>query len=342
MTLAAIDDVGDAFDATRQFLFPFDARTWLRLAVVAFFVGGAGGAGSGAGGGDGGGGMGEVPFLDGGPIGPIGLSDAAIAAIVVLVVVLVVLAVAFAVVSSIMEFVLVESLRQEAVHLRRFTRRYWRGGVRLFGFRLGVGLLALAVVGAVVGGLLLGLGALGPGDPGPVRLAAGLLVGLPVVLVVGVTAAVVLGLTTAFVVPVMLLEGTTVLGGWRRFWPTLRREWREYVVYVLVSFVLRLVVGAGVAIVVGVVALLLLLPLGLVGAVGFAVTGGHLGPAALVGIGVLGAAAALVLAVVWAVVQVPVVTYFRYYALLVLGDTEAAFDVIAERRAAVRAGDAAA
>jgi hypothetical protein len=39
-----------------------------------------------------------------------------------------------------------------------------------------------------------------------------------------------------------------------------------------------------------------------------------------------------------ALVQVPVVTYFRYYALLVLGDTDADLDLIPERRRAVRAG----
>jgi len=35
-------------------------------------------------------------------------------------------------------------------------------------------------------------------------------------------------------------------------------------------------------------------------------------------------------------VSVPVQTYLRYYALFVLGDTNDAFDVIADRRRAVR------
>jgi len=39
-----------------------------------------------------------------------------------------------------------------------------------------------------------------------------------------------------------------------------------------------------------------------------------------------------------ALIQVPVVTYLRYYALLVLGDTDSALDLIPEQRAAVRDG----
>jgi hypothetical protein len=35
-------------------------------------------------------------------------------------------------------------------------------------------------------------------------------------------------------------------------------------------------------------------------------------------------------------VQVPVQTYLRYYALLVLGDVESSFDIVPDRRAAVR------
>lgn len=343
MTLAALDDVDDAFEATRAFLLPFDAGRWLRLAVIAFFVGSAGGAGAGGGGGGGGsgGGPGTVPGLDGVTFPEVALSDAAVAAGLALVVLVLLVGLAFAAIGAVMEFVLVESLRREAVHLRRFFGRYWRGGLRLLGFRLGVSLLAVAAIAAV-----LGLGLLATGGPDvvttPFRLFATLAVAVPVVLVVAVTGALVLGLTTDFVVPVMLLEGTTVLGGWRRFWPTLRRTWREYAAYVVVSFLLRLAAGLAVGAVVGVVAVVLVVPLGLVGVAGFLATGGQVGWGLLVGLALLVFVFVLALLAVAAVVAVPVVTYFRYYALLVLGDTEAAFDVVPERRAAIRAdeGDA--
>lgn len=333
MALAAIDDLDDALDATRQFLFPVDAGRWLRLAVVAFFVGGAGGLGS-TPGGDGGGGA-VPPAPDTVSLPGLDTPTALVAALLALAL-LVAVVLVYAVIGAIMEFILVEALRRETVHLRSFTRRHWRAGVRLFAFRLGIGLLTIATVLVLAGGLLVALGFLGPGDPGPLRLLVGLAVGLPLLLVVVAAAALVLGLTTDFVVPVMLLERTTVLGGWRRFWPTLRHAWSEYLVYVLVAFVLRLVAGSAVAITVGVVAAVLLLPLGVVGAGVALVSVGHLGLWGWLALAPLVAMAAVVLLAVTAVVQVPVVTYFRYYALLVLGDTEDAFDLIPERRDALR------
>jgi len=56
----------------------------------------------------------------------------------------------------------------------------------------------------------------------------------------------------------------------------------------------------------------------------------------LVLLGLVAVLFALALVVLWALVQVPVVTYLRYYALLVLGDIEPAFDIIPERREAAR------
>ena len=41
MSLYAVENIGDAYEATRAFLFPFSLRRWLKLALVVFFVGGA-------------------------------------------------------------------------------------------------------------------------------------------------------------------------------------------------------------------------------------------------------------------------------------------------------------
>ncbi|QLG60369.1 hypothetical protein HUG12_00810 [Halorarum salinum] len=127
-------------------------------------------------------------------------------------------------VGSIMEFVLVESLRNEEVLVRRYWGDRWRQGVRLFGFRLVVRLLvlgslavlaALVVVPAAVGG------GPGPGAPvGGVGVLAVLLL-LPTFLVLALVVGLVDGFTTVFVVPVIVLEGVGVLDGWRRLWPTI-------------------------------------------------------------------------------------------------------------------------
>jgi hypothetical protein len=90
---------------------------------------------------------------------------------------------------------------------------------------------------------------------------------------------------------------------------------------------------AGIASVIGIVALAI--PLGLLGLVG----AGLLAVVDVVGWVVIGVAAvlfALAAIVLVLFVSVPVQTFLRYYALLVLGDTNAAFDLIPERRRTIR------
>jgi hypothetical protein len=76
-------------------------------------------------------------------------------------------------------------------------------------------------------------------------------------------------------------------------------------------------------------------PFGIVG-----LAGGALLSVSQIAGGILIAVAAvlfvLTIIVLGLLVAVPVTTYLRYYALLVLGDTNAEFDLIADRRRAIR------
>jgi hypothetical protein len=333
MALYALDDVDDALDATRAFLTPVDRTTWVKLALVALFVGGPGanfGGSQFSAGGDGG--PGAMPPTDLGPrawllvAGVVGL--------------LLLLGLAFAFVGSVMEFVFVESLRNRTVTVRRYWGRRWRQGARLFGFRLVLGLftagaallfaapfvlplLGLDVGVAPTGGALLGL----------------LFVLLPVFVVLAVVVSLVDGFTTVFVVPIMTLEDCGVLDGWRRLWPTVPAQWTQYLAYVVVGFFLSLFGGLLVAVVTAVLAFALLIPFGilfLLGAGLLVFVAEPLGIAVFVVFGLLYALAVVAAA---ALVQMPVQTYLRYYALLVLGDVEPAFDLIPDQRRAVRAED---
>jgi preprotein translocase subunit Sss1 len=170
---------------------------------------------------------------------------------------------------------------------------------------------------------------------------------VPLAVLVGVVFSLVNGFTTFFVVPVMLLEGGGVLASWRRFFRTLRSEWREYLVFAVLTFVLTLILGTAVGFVVGIIALLVFGPLALFGLAGV-VTAGALGPGGgvaslpvLAALGVVGLLALLLVLFVASLVRVPVVTYLRYYALLVLGDTDADLDLVPERRRTIRAGSGA-
>lgn len=325
MTLHALQDVGDAVDVTREFLFPFELRRWLKLAVVAFFVGGATSFPSVST--DVGSGPDQVP----GPVPDLGtmptLTGDVVLILAAVVTVVVLLGVMFALVGAIMEFVFIESLRTGDVTIRRYWRRRWRQGLRLFGFRVAIGLPMLALVVGWLAILVVPL--LTGGDPVvPVAL---FVLALPVVVVAGVGYWLVSWFTTVFVVPIMIHEEAGVLAGWRRLWPSIRTEWRQYLAYVLVGIGLMIATGLVASLALGIGAIVVLLPLAVLAAityftVSFSTT---LGLAILAGIALLFVAVALVLA---ALVQVPILAFLRYYALLVLGDVEPALDLVADRR----------
>ena len=336
----ATDALGDALEATREFLLPVDLRHWGKLAFVTFFLGGIGAGFSGppTPSADVEAAPGEPivpgePILPGEPVVPPAVPGDIWLIAAAVVVLAVALSLAFHAVRGIMDFVLIESLREEQVEIQRFAGARWRQGLRLFGFRLVVDLLAFLLVAMplvlVFGPLLLGVGRIE-------FLLVGFLLLVPVLLVVPAGAALLNGFTTAFVVPTMILHGGGVLDGWRRFWPTLRREWKEYVAYAVVNLVL--VIAGGIALGIGatLAGILVLVPFLLLFGGGFAL----FQISATAGVGVLvlaGLLYAAVVAVAVALLKAPILTYVRYYALFVLGDTDADLDPIPERRRLVRA-----
>jgi hypothetical protein len=320
-TWFGVDVLSGTKDATVDLLWPFDAGVWLRLAVIVFFVGGVGGLPTGGGnvGGSTPGGGGAPPEMPPLPDVPVS-ADSLVGAVIALVVLLALLAVVYAAVAGVMEFVLVESLRTREVRIRSRFREFLGPGLRLFGFRVVVGLVAAALV-VIPLALAFGLGfAVSP---------AFLLLALPAFALIAVAA---IGLwavnrvTTDFVVPTMLAEDRGVVDGWRRVWPLVREQWAQVGVYLL----LRVGIGIGAGIAVGIVTLIA----SLVVAIPFALVGG--GAVLLAGwttagvavVAVLVAAFALVAILVSLLAQVAPVTFLRYYALGVLGRLDAELNLV--------------
>ncbi|SEW00190.1 DUF7544 domain-containing protein [Natrinema salifodinae] len=312
----AIDDLSDAIDVTRAFLTPVRLGTWLKLAVIVFFLGGIGfgnPAFSGGFGGD------PAPGPGTGPEPGPGAIDVGewLPVLVVAGLILLVVWLAFALVGSLLEFTFLESLRSDDVRLRRYTRRNVGRGLSLFGFRLALSLVLLLVLGAPLTAIVFATA----GDVSMVLLGLYALVAIPVYLVY----AVINRFTTVFVAPTMLQEEVGALDAWRRFWETLTANWTEYLAYLLLVWLLQLVVSFAIGILMFVLAIPFLLVFVLFLFIPF------LNLIVLL----LGIPLFVVLALL---VQVPVVAYLRYYALLLLGDTDAALDLIPEQRGAVRGG----
>lgn len=323
MTLHAVENITDAFAATREFLTPFSLSRWAKLALVVFFIGT--GTSMPTPGFDASVPVDDVPDVD------VTIPGDVLLVIGVFVVFVILLALLWALISSIMEFVFIESLRRKEVTLRRYWGRRWRQGVRLLGFRIALAIPMFALVIAWLALIVLPIVA-GASPAGPLAL---FLLGLPLLFIVGLLFGVVYLFTTVFVVPIMIKTDSGVLAAWRQLWPSIKTEWKQYLGYAVIGGVLTFLAGLVVALVVGFAAVLLLIPL-----VGIAILV-HLTVSitSTIGLVVLGTLVFLFIAamiVIGAFVQVPVVAYLRYYALLVLGDIEPEFDLIPDQRAAVR------
>ena len=327
MALHATRDIDDAIEVTRDFLSPVAVRRWLKLALVVFFVGGGSGFPTS--------GFNGIPSdtPSPGPIDvPVEPPENLLVIVAAVIVVVAIVWLLFALVGGIMEFVFVESLRAGDVMIRRYAGRWWRKGLRLFGFRIAISLpllvLVLLMVGLAFMPFLAGIGS-------PFLPLAAVAIFIPLIFVLGIVVELIQGFTTVFVVPIVMLEGGGILAGWRRLWPSVKAEWKQYLAYAVISFVLTMVAGLVAAILLGIVALILLIPLGLI-AFGVSTTLSLTSGAGLAIVGVLVLVFVLAMLVLWSLVQVPIQTYLRYYGLLVLGDIEESFDIVPDRRAAVR------
>ncbi|MFP9191778.1 DUF7544 domain-containing protein [Natronosalvus vescus] len=333
----AIDNLGDAIDVTRDRLTPIEIGTWLKLAIILLFVGGATVGGPGLPASDGGTATGDMEGVDSleeleaewnAEFGDQVTFEELLYAIAILVVLLIGFGLIYALIAAIMEFTFIESLRSESVHLRRYFNQNLGRGLRLFGFRIGLFLAVLVPLAVPVwyvistaNGFTVTLAVLG----GIYALTA---------LVLGLLYVLISRFTTIFVTQVMLLEDRGVLSAWKRFFPTLRGNLAEYGLYVLLVWILQVVVNFGFAFLAVIAALVVVIPFAITVAV-LVVVGG---PALYLAVAV-GALGLLTVLLAVMLIRVPIDSYFRYYGFLLLGDTNPELDLIPERRAAVRRHD---
>jgi len=325
MVLYAVDDIVDAGRATWRLLVPFELGTWLRFAVIAFFIGGVGATNAGPQF------SGATPMPGEPAVGDLPvITEQVWLAILAAVGLVLALVLILLFVGAVMEFVFVESLRTERPRIRAYSRRHWRQGFRLFQFRLALALLTIAAVTAVVAPV-----AFTAWSGGSDAVIAALLLALPVLAVFFVAVAVVNGFTTVFVVPIMLRRDCGVRAGWRALWRSVKTDWKQYLAYMVLGAVLSFVLGVLVTLATVVVFVVLLLPFGLLFGVAAAVFL-LFEPAGIAAFAVVGLLFGVALLVAVALVNVPAQAYLRYYALFVLGDIDPAFDVVSDQRAAVR------
>jgi hypothetical protein len=325
LPFSAVDAISPAFEHTkRQLLQPFRFGQWTRLAVVGLLAGElSSGGGCNAP---------NIPnfnlpqrtgttehFLAPGLAGTNPMLFAGL--IAVLIVAAFVLGIVLMYVSSVMRFILFDSVLAKECRIRQGWGRRQEPGWRYFIWKLLYSLATFGVLIVLVGiplGFAFAVGWLNHPKDHMVALVLGG-VGLFFVLaIVLIAMSVIYVMTKDFVVPQMALENIGAMEGWRRLWAMMNAEKAGYAGYVGMKIVLSI----GAAIILGIVgfifALIILIP-----AAGLAVAAVLAGKSAglawtvsTITLAVL--AGCVVLAVflfVTALISVPAIVFFPAYSI---------------------------
>ena len=350
MSWHAIDSVDEAIEETRSFLSPFAVGRWLKLALISIFVG-TGGSGLGllnlpssipgddspgnmsAGGGnvttDG-----NITPPSGGEFAPGGnvtagapptgevpppselleMAGAELGLLVAIGLLFVGIVLLLGLLTETLRFVFYDDLQTDTVRLIKPAKRRFGQALRLYAFKIGLGLLTVGplaglVVFFAVADIPVGL---------LVFAAAGLLT-----IGVMLLSTIVSRITNEFVVPTMVVTDSGVLDGWRRFWPVFRGQLSQFGVYLVVHFLLLLAVGIAQAIL-SVIVYGIVLTIG--GVIGLVIVFGLFGglsaaASSTAAIVVLGLLALVTLLIGWVVllpVQIAVLTYVTNYEVAML------------------------
>jgi hypothetical protein len=320
-----VDAISPAFQhAKQQLMQPFRFAQWARLAVVGFLAGelGSGGCNANFNWPPGHHPRGSEQFLGAAWPAQLASHPATFAGLIaVLVVIGLGLLVLFLYISSVMRFILFDSVVAKECHIRQGWARRQPHGLRYFVWQI---LLLLATFGALV--LLIGIPAafawaMGwlnhPGEHVLPLVLGGIVVFLLFFAFV-VALAVVQVMTKDFVVPQMALEEISAIEGWRRLWPRLKAEKGGYAGYIGMKIVLAIGAAIVFGIITVIVLLVLLIPIGGFGVV--AVLGGKaagltwnvytIALAVVVGCIVLA-----VLIFVVSLISVPAIVFFPAYSI---------------------------
>jgi len=322
LPISAVDTITLAFQHTkRQLMQPFRFWQWTRLAFVGLLAGEMGSGGF------------QVPsnfnlphqpgssrhFL-GSPFGSI---DPAV--LVALITILVVAALVFSVImmyiSSVMRFILFDSVLAKECHIRQGWNRRQGPGWRYFLWQLVYMLATFAGMIILLGipaGFAYAMGWFKEPSQHVLALVLGGIVVFFLFVIFFVIAAVVHVLVKDFVVPQMALEGIGVVEGWRRLWPMVQNEKGGYAAYIGMKIVLAIGAGIVIGIASVILALLFVLPaaLAVVGAIFAGKSAGLSWNAYTITVAVVvGCILFAMLMYLLALISVPVIVFFPAYSI---------------------------
>jgi hypothetical protein len=321
LPISAIDAISPAFQHTKQQLFqPFRAAQWAKLALVGFLAGelSSGGCNSSSF---------QMPThpVDGHRFIDFGLPNVnplLFAGLIALLIVLgIVFWILFLYVSSVMRFVLFDSVVTKRCEIGSSWGQRHGAGLRYFVWQIlflvamGIGLTVLVGIPAA---LALAAGWLQAPKQHMIPLILGGMLLFFVVMGFIVLCLVIHVMTKDFVVPEMALENISAIEGWRRLLPMMKAEKGNYAGYIGMKIVMALGAAVVIGIITFIVLLILLIPVG-----GFGVIAVMMGKTAgltwnlytITLAVVLGCIALFVILYVVSLISVPAIVFFPAYAI---------------------------
>jgi uncharacterized membrane protein len=322
LPFSAIDAISPAFEHTkRQLLQPFRFGQWTRLAFVGLLAGELSSGGC------------HVPNLSNFNIPrrpgtehfmfPGAGTDPMLYAglIATLVASAFVLGILLMYISSVMRFILFDSVLAKECHIRQGWSRRQGPGWRYFVWKLLYSLVTLGVLTVLVGiplGFAFAVGWLTDPKQHLVPLVLGGIVLFFAFMIFVIVSAVIYVLTKDFVVPQMAFEPIGAIEGWRRLWAMMKAEKGGYAGYIG----MKIVLAVGAAILLGIVGFIIALII-LIPAAGVAVAAVLGGKAAGLGwtvttISLAVVAGCVLLAIflsITSLIAVPAIVFFPAYSI---------------------------
>lgn len=260
-----IDAVGIAYDRAKRCLFePFNFWKWVKLAIILMLVGGGSGYGGnsfnsfsnpGMNSGYGSGYNPDFNILNSVHSAVASFFSLAVIAIILLVIFLIIV---FMYISSVMEFVLVESLVSNKVKFWEYARRFLGKGFQLFIIRIIAILLSLLVLAVLFLPFIIIFG-MPSGDYFWLSLIGGMMMIVFLVVVFGLIASI-FGSFISLSIPVALYRNTGVLSAIMEVFRKFRLDWQQIVVYWVGRVVLGIIVGIAALVIVLLTLLVTLVP----------------------------------------------------------------------------------
>lgn len=324
MPITAADSITLAIEHTKQQLFrPFRIGQWTKLAFVGLLAGELGANGCNrsnfhipqhsA----------TVPHMAWpGSLGSLGIDRVLLALLIAaLIVAAFSIGIILMYVSSVMRFVLFDSIVAKECHIRWSWSHRLGPGWRFFAFKLVYAFAMLAALLLLIAVPLAFAFTSGWFREPKAHLPALVLGGISlffVLFTLVVVAALVLVLTKDFVIPQMALEDVDAIEGWRRLWPMMRADKTSYAAYIGMKILLAFTAGILIGIATIILGLVVAVPSVVLGALavltgkaaGLTWTPGTIALAVTIGVTLLAGFLYLV-----SLVAVPVIVFFPAYSI---------------------------